>query len=435
MKIPNTENIQKKITAILPRKDSAKGQQETQGSGSFPDLGFIAQENDKALAALGHVNLILTGRSGAGKSTLINTMFRKEMAESGVGLPVTQETACYTAPDMPLRVYDTKGIELGADAQSQVISEIHDLIKAGSKADSKDQAIDAIWYCVNTGTNRIEPKELEWIRELSAYNRVGLIVVLTQCFRKESADQLKEVVEAELGKQVKCIRILAQSDPYDKKKKAFGLDKLMNATMDMMPDEKKKLALINAQGISIKLKEDAARAKIPQFARNALLAGAVSDATLIGNEIVMCVHLTHVFGIDLDRHYITEILTTLSGVVIATVGGRAASSAAAGAISKHIPGVGIVAGVVNSATAVAITAAFGHTYVSVLSMIAKGEVKEEDLQSERFKLKVRGIFGKEYQEAKHMFKKERVEPVQNAAKKLFKRTGKKKKADLPEEDA
>ena len=125
----------------------------------------------------------------------------------------------------------------------------------------------------------------------------------------------------------------------------------------------------------------------------------------------------------------------LSGVVIATVGGRAASSAAAGAISKHIPGVGIVAGVVNSATAVAITAAFGHTYVSVLSMIAKGEVKEEDLRPERFKLKVRGIFGKEYQEAKHVFKKEHVEPVQNAAKKLFKRTGKKKKEDLPEEDA
>ena len=37
------------------------------------------------------LNIIIIGKSGVGKSTLINSLFRGNFAETGLGKPVTQE--------------------------------------------------------------------------------------------------------------------------------------------------------------------------------------------------------------------------------------------------------------------------------------------------------------------------------------------------------
>ena len=61
---------------------------------------------------LGHVNIIIAGKTGVGKSTLINAAFRENLAETGMGMPVTQSSKIIEQEGMPIRIYDTVGLEL-----------------------------------------------------------------------------------------------------------------------------------------------------------------------------------------------------------------------------------------------------------------------------------------------------------------------------------
>lgn len=161
----------------------------------------VASTWDKAKREMGTVNLLVTGKTGSGKSTLINSVFRKEMARSGIGKPVTQETKLYEDPDLPLRIYDTKGLELGGSTQTETMAGIRELIREKWKTGDENQFIHAVWYCINCGSNRVEEKELEWIRSLCAMGEAGVpvIVVLTQTFRKTVAEKLEEVIDRELA--------------------------------------------------------------------------------------------------------------------------------------------------------------------------------------------------------------------------------------------
>lgn len=51
---------------------------------------LIDTVNDK-IKNLKTLNIIIIGKSGVGKSTLINTLFRGNFAETGLGRPVTSE--------------------------------------------------------------------------------------------------------------------------------------------------------------------------------------------------------------------------------------------------------------------------------------------------------------------------------------------------------
>ena len=161
------------------------------------DADKIAQDAINAIAEkiknLKTLNIIVAGKTGVGKSTLINAVFREKLAETGMGKPVTDHMRKITKKGVPLAIYDTRGFELGKEVQAEVKKEVVDTISKGLATQDINKAIHCIWYCIHTASNRVEPEEIEWLKELSKENQitqVPIIVVLTQSFSKKNAEAI-----------------------------------------------------------------------------------------------------------------------------------------------------------------------------------------------------------------------------------------------------
>lgn len=76
------------------------------------------------LKNLKKLNIIVVGKSGVGKSTLINSLFRGNFAETGLGRPVTDEIRRIEKKDYPMAIYDTPGFELIKEQQTKIKDEI-----------------------------------------------------------------------------------------------------------------------------------------------------------------------------------------------------------------------------------------------------------------------------------------------------------------------
>ena len=206
----------------------------------------VVQECFKAIKdkveSLTTLNIIVAGKTGVGKSTLINSVFREELAETGMGRPVTTHMRRITKKDFPLVVYDTKGFELGNDVQKSIKDEIIQTIREGFACNDLNKAIHCIWYCVNSASNRVEDEEIAWLRELSSEEdtaQVPIIVVLTQSFSKKNAQLMRKAILDENLNVVAVIPVLAQDYEIDEEyvAKAYGLDTLIRIMAEALPDD------------------------------------------------------------------------------------------------------------------------------------------------------------------------------------------------------
>ena len=374
------------------------------------DIDKVAQEAIDAISEkiknLNTLNIIVAGKTGVGKSTLINAVFRDKLAETGMGKPVTDHMRKISKKGIPLAIYDTKGFELGKEVQQQVKQEVMETISKGLATQDINKAIHCIWYCINTASNRVEPEEIEWLKELSRENQitqVPIIVVLTQSFSKKNADAMRKMILDENLDIVQVVPVLAEDYEIDEEyiAKSYGLDVLIHVMGEALPDELMD-TLQNVQIASLAEKKKRARAAIATATLAAAGEGAApipfSDcALLIPTQLGMIASITVIFGFDINKSILTAFLSSTLGSGGATLLGKTVVSN----LVKLIPGVGIVAGgAISAATAGVLTAALGEAYIGIMTLVFNGEMSIDDLGTKRGKDQMAALF-------KHELKKKR----------------------------
>lgn len=342
--------------------------------------------------ALGHVNIIIAGKTGVGKSTLINTAFRENMAETGMGTPITQHTKLIERDDMPLRIYDTVGLELTEKTKQDTIKNIHEIIQKKLDDGIEDEFVHCMWYCVQSNSDRLEKPEQDLIIDIA--KKIPIILVLTKAYLKKHSQEFAKVLNKfNLPVKKICI-VLAQSYEEETVFPAYGIDDLINTTIQILPESAKD-AFINAQS-SVELKNQMAMQVVNETVALAFGAGfapvPVADIImLVPTEISMMVRITNIYGLQMTKSKIRRILMIMFGAMGASAGG----ALAARELLKFVPGLGsVVGGVISGGTAAAMTLAFGKTYIFIMEKLFTGEMTERDLDTaegrEKIKTVIRG---------------------------------------------
>ena len=363
----------------------------------------IMDEIKENYSSLTTLNVVVIGKTGVGKSTLINSVFGENVAEVGLGRPVTQSIRKLEKEGTPLAIYDTPGLELQGDHSAEnLLEQVTNLINDGIQSEDVNQAIHCIWYCINTASSRVEPTEMNFLRKLGENTKrcnVPVILVLTQAFSKKKTEEMVTALRKENLPVRQVVPVLAQdyeiSEDYPKIK-AFGIDKLVELMSELLPDTVRD-TFIALQIASIDLKRKRARAAVTAATGAAALTGAspipFSDAAiLVPTQVSMLAGITAIFGLPIEKAALTSIVSATIGTAGATVLGKTVVSN----LIKMIPGAGTIVGaVISGTTAATLTGALGEAYIAVLTRVASGNMSFAELTSSEGMKELRREFEKQ----------------------------------------
>lgn len=218
-------------------------------------------------------NILVAGITGTGKSTLLNAVFGDEAAKTGTGKPVTDRLQEYSNKDTHIHIWDTVGLELDSEKTEQSINDIRNTIAEKATSENQFDRIHAIWYCINSGSNRYQEEEIKFIKKLHSIG-VPFIIVLTQCTDIESKinafEEIIRKINADNGMaDIDIVQVCAKD--FETRLgviPAFGLEELVDLTLKKLPEFIKD-GFIAAQRVSKAQKRITCETKIEPVVREA----------------------------------------------------------------------------------------------------------------------------------------------------------------------
>ena len=359
------------MTVQRPDDPAKPGSKDT----SAVDLGraeletLFAQRLSEAFAALGCFNLAVFGKTGVGKSTLVNAIFGTEVAETGLGKPVTRGLVYYRHPGGLLGLYDSEGFETGTSGD-EILAGLRTFV-SDSRALPIDQQIHAAWYLVRWSDRRFEERQADFVRALAEIG-VPVMLVITQVPSREGVPHPEAV---ELANYIQSLGLPlrpdgrayltnALADPFTGSP-VFGLQELLDATYLVVP-EVATAALTAVQILDLERKRQAARKIINQSVALAAGVGATpipfSDAALlVPTQVTMIARVTAAYGLPADR----SRALAAAGAVVLTGGATMAGRYIATSLLKAIPGGQIATSAISATVAGSLTRAVGEAWARV----------------------------------------------------------------------
>jgi uncharacterized protein (DUF697 family) len=333
--------------------------------------------------ALDPANIVVIGNTGVGKSTLINAVFRERVADAGTGSPVTQDIECHEVPGLPVRIYDTPGLELQDSAQ-RLIGAVQGLSETSRTGDPRD-LLHLAWFCFNGRATRFAEEERRAIEGVARH--VPVVLVGTQVADPGDAalTQLLAHIAPSALPVAERRAVLTLAEPLrlgTVRIEEHGLDELIAVTRRTLP-EATRLAFTNAvraTEATLSLKSEEARIVVVQSTAAAAAAGAipipVADAVpLVAIQVTMIGRINSVFGLELSRNEIATLFTTLAG-------GRALSLVGRWLAGQAADLVPVAGQVVNATVAATLTYCFGEAYIATCRAIMSARAKGETLAME-----------------------------------------------------
>jgi len=347
----------------------------------FGDL--LENALNEALKDRGYLNILIAGNTGVGKSTLINSIFQGNLAETGIGRPITQEIREITKEGIPLSIFDTRGLEQG-EQLNKILKDLRYFVKERCQDIDPTKHIHVAWVCILEDSYRVEKGEEALVKILEDFN-VPVIGVITKA---RSDKGFRAEVQRILPSLINIVRVRAIPEDLDDGHilPTKGLPELVELTMQAVPKAFQR-AFVAAQKVDIQLKKEQSQKIVALAAATAAAIGAVpipfADAPiLVTTQIGMIASITATFGLSIDQSFFSSILASVITAAGATLSGKAIVAE----LFKYFPVVGtFVGGMICSVTATGLTTAFGTAYIEVLTILFISNNGEPPTQEEILK--------------------------------------------------
>jgi small GTP-binding protein len=328
---------------------------------------LVKEKVEEAHKEIKVINIVVAGRTGVGKSTLINEIFQGKMADTGQGKPITKTTREITKKGIPLRIWDTRGLEM--EDYNNTAEELENLVKQKNSDTNPENHLHIAWLCISEDGRRVEDAEIKLHETLSRH--MPVVGVIT---KSRSDNGFKNEVQKLLPNAKNVIRIRALKETLDDGHQLprMGLKELVDLSLELIPDAFQN-AFVAAQKASLEQKIKYSRYIINTAIGAAGLTGGMpipmSDAPIIVIEqIGMLAGISAVWGLDLNKSFLSTLIGSLVGCAGATVLGKTIVAN----LLKLIPGAGtILGGAISSATAISLTKSLGEIYLKTLKILFK----------------------------------------------------------------
>lgn len=185
-----------------------------------------------------YANIMLLGRTGVGKSSFINYLVGKDVCKVATGMPVTQGFKTYEYSDgkIPLRIYDSKGLEV-QDYSTQK-DKIIDFIKIRCNDTDVFKWLHTIFYCINIERKRLEPEEIKFIKSIKGNIAQNVHIIITHCDenpKDSNRIEMESYLKSQLGNEIKIYFVNSVAVRLRKKTVIqFGREKVLDEIFKLL---------------------------------------------------------------------------------------------------------------------------------------------------------------------------------------------------------